>query len=299
MEFVVTAAEARARYQGTVGLVPTMGFLHEGHVSLIERARNSAETVMVSLFVNPLQFNDPNDLARYPRDLERDAEVCRRAGADLLLVPKVDDMLPAHTRVRVEGVTAPMEGSRRPGHFEGVATIVAVLLASLRPDLALFGRKDAQQLAVVTTVCADLGFPVRVVACPTVREPDGLALSSRNVFLSGPERRAAGELSAGLFAAAEAVEAGGERSSGRLAEIVRGHLEGIDVEYVALAAQTDAALLSVLDRPAFLAVAASFGSTRLIDNVAFDAVGDGGFQTDRGVRLEHPSVLVGQPAGSG
>src|SRR5688572_25874706 len=239
MEIVETPEEARAIGEGTRGLVPTMGYLHEGHLSLVEAARRRCDVVVMSLFVNPLQFDDPADLERYPRDLERDAELARRAGVDVLFAPPLSVMYPDEplTSVHVRGVTEIMEGVHRPGHFDGVATVVAKLFAALRPDRSYFGRKDHQQLIVVRTMHRDLSFPGEVVGCPTIRESDGLALSSRNVFIT--DREAALSISRGLAAAAEAVEAG-ERSADALTGIVRGALRLDLVDYVTLASQHDA-----------------------------------------------------------
>lgn len=295
MEIVVRMAEARGRYRGTVGLVPTMGYFHEGHLALMERARAECDTVVVSVFVNPLQFNDPADLARYPRDLDRDASMAAGVGVDVLFAPDVGEMFPEPPRARVvvSGLTERMEGPNRPGHFDGVATVVAKLFAGLRPDLAYFGRKDAQQLAVVRRMAADLGFPLSVVGCPVVREPDGLALSSRNVFLTQADRRAALGLSRGLLAAAGAVGRG-EREGAVLERVVAEHAGEIGFEYVELASQDTVERLPVLDRPAFLGVAARVGAVRLIDNFAFDPDPDGDFVTDLGVRLGRPSMLSGE-----
>jgi pantoate--beta-alanine ligase len=248
----------------------------------MQRARELADVVVVSVFVNPLQFNDPSDLARYPRDIDHDLAMCSAAEVDIVFVPELEEMYPSKpaTTVHVGGVTDRMEGLRRPGHFDGVATVVAKLFAGIQPDAACFGRKDAQQLAVVRTMAFELSFPVEIVPCPTVRDPDGLALSSRNVFLDHDERGRALSLSRGLFAAADAVEAG--ELEGRNIESIASELMSVvDVEYVELAAQADAGRLERLDRPAFLAVAARVGATRLIDNVAFDGPP---FVADRGVR---------------
>ncbi len=281
---VGTFDEARAEHRGTVGLVPTMGALHAGHRSLLDAARARVDTLTVSIFVNPLQFDDSGDLDRYPRPVEADLEMCRQAGVDVAFVPAVEVMYPRspRTTVSVSGVVDRMEGPNRPGHFSGVATVVAKLLAGLQPDLAFFGRKDAQQVAVISTMVADLDFPVEVVPCSTVRDADGLALSSRNVFLSDEERRHALGLSRGLMAAADLVD-GGERTASALESAARAHLHEVDaVDYVELASQSDASKLDHLDRPAFLAVAARVGATRLIDNVAFDVV-EGRFRPDRGI----------------
>jgi len=291
MNLVRTFADARARYQGTVALVPTMGFFHEGHLALMTAARNAADTVVVSHFVNPLQFDNPADLERYPRDVERDMTIAEEAKVDILVAPTSAEMIPQPplTGVAVAGLTASMEGLIRPGHFAGVATIVTKLFAGLQPHLAFFGRKDAQQLAVIRRLVLDLSFPVRVLAHPTVRESDGVALSSRNTLLTTDERRAARELSQGLFAAAAAVEAG-ERNGPRLESIVRDVLQSSHPDYVELASQDRVERLGELDRPSFLAVAARVGKVRLIDNIAFDLVA-GEVVADRGLRLEHPSLL--------
>jgi pantoate--beta-alanine ligase len=285
-----TFAETRAHYRGTVGLVPTMGFFHEGHLALIEAARRQADTVVVSLFVNPLQFNDPGDLARYPRDFDRDGALAEGAGADLLFAPAVAEMYPAPPAVRVSlpALSAELEGAHRPGHLDGVAMVVAKLYAGLRPDLAFFGRKDAQQLALVTRLAADLSFPLRVVGCPTLREQDGLALSSRNVFLAPEDRAAARALSRGLLAAADAAEAG-ERLGVVLEGIVGAELgaAGLAAEYVALADAATSTRIATLDRRAFLALAVPVGAVRLIDNVFLDPAGP----ADRGLWLDRPSSL--------
>ncbi len=290
MKVTGTFAATRAECRGVVALVPTMGFFHEGHLALIAAARNRADTVVVSLFVNPLQFNDPADLARYPRDFDRDAALAEASGADLLFIPPVEEMYPAPPAVRVSlpALSAELEGAHRPGHLDGVAVVVAKLYAGLRPDLAFFGRKDAQQLAVVARLAADLSFPLQVVGCPTLREQDGVALSSRNVFLTPDDRRAARALSRGLFAAADAAEAG-ERSGAVLEGLVAAVLEeaGLAAEYVALADAAAAARIPTLDRVAFLALAVRVGAVRLIDNVFLDPAGP----ADRGVWLDRPSLL--------
>jgi pantoate--beta-alanine ligase len=286
-------ADVRRERRGTTALVPTMGFLHEGHLSLVEAAAAAADTVVVSLFVNPLQFDDPADLDRYPRDPERDAALAGDAGATILFSPPPDEVYPAPPAVRV--IPGPpgdgMEGSRRPGHFAGVATVVAKLFAGLQPDRAHFGRKDAQQLVVVSRLAADLSFPVEVVGGPTVREQDGLALSSRNVFLPSADRTAALALSRGLMAAASAAEAG-ERSGAALEGLVAAEVAGggiLELEYAVLAGAADAARIARLDRPAFLAAAVRVGGLRLIDNVWL--LPDG--TADRGITLDRPSILYG------
>ncbi len=288
-----TFAETRRRSDGLVGLVPTMGYLHEGHLSHITRSVTDNDTTVVSLFVNPLQFDDASDLDRYPRDFERDRELAASAGADVLFAPDLSEMYPTKplASVVVSDVTSRMEGERRPGHFEGVATVVAKLFAGLQPDVAYFGRKDAQQVAVVSTMTRDLSFPVRIEPGSTIREIDGLALSSRNVFLSADDRNRALAISAGLFAAADLLERG-ETDARTLESVCMERLSDLDVDYVQLADQATARPLEAVDRPCFLAVAASAGSVRLIDNVAFDP-GGGGWIADRGVRLSRASMLYG------
>ena len=297
MRMASTFAEARPKTGSSVGLVPTMGALHEGHLSLVEAAADANEVTVVSLFVNPTQFGEKDDLADYPRDLQRDAELAEKAGADVLFAPGNDEVYPRPplTAVSVLEVSEGMEGDHRPGHFDGVAIVVVKLLAGLRPDRAYFGRKDAQQLAVVRRMAADLSFPVDIVGRPTVRERDGLALSSRNVRLSAAERLAALSLFAGLEVVADAVDRG-ERSASALEALARAPIvaePGATFEYATLASQQDAAPLRGLDAPAFLAVAARVGTTRLIDNVHIDSAGDR-WVTDLGSRLGGPSILYGE-----
>ena len=294
MKIVRTFAEARDLASGRVGFVPTMGYLHEGHISLVDAARRDCDTVTVSIFVNPLQFAPTEDLASYPRDLDRDVALVEAAGADVVFAPPLSEMYPSDplTRVTVSGVTETMEGAIRPGHFDGVATVVAKLFAGVAPDVAYFGRKDAQQLVTVRRMTADLSFPIRVVGSPIVRESDGLALSSRNTYLDPAQRIAARALSTGVLAAAAAVRRG-ERSGGILEEIAARPVDaepGIDLDYAMLADQETAAPLGALDRPAFLAVAARVGRTRLLDNVHIDPDG-GEWVPDEGIRLAETSIL--------
>ncbi len=294
MRVTDTFDETRQALLGVTALVPTMGFLHEGHLSLIEAARGESDTVLVSLFVNPLQFNEPGDLDRYPRNLERDRRLAADAGADVLFAPSVEEMYPqaALTRVALPALEEEMEGAYRPGHFEGVATVVAKLFAGLQPDRAYFGRKDAQQLAIVGRMAFDLSFPVEIIGGKTVREEDGLALSSRNVFLNDDERHRGLSLSRGLMAAADAFE-GGVRDAGSLEALVREAVTGADIDYVTLADALTATRLPVVDRDAFLAIAAWVGETRLIDNLPLVADDTGVIFADRGIRLEGPSILYG------
>ena len=294
MRITKSFAETRMAGRGVVGLVPTMGFLHEGHLALIEAARRDCDTVVMSLFVNPLQFDRDDDLVRYPRDLERDVELADSAGADIVFAPDLEEMYPDEqlARVTVAQLSDEMEGPNRPGHFEGVATVVAKLLAGVQPDRSYFGRKDAQQLAIVRRMAADLSFASEIIGVPIVREADGLALSSRNIFLSEAEHQSALALSAGLMRAADVVEAG-ERDAGVVVGTVLATATaapGLSMEYVTLAGQDLVQSLELLDRPAFLALAAWSGRTRLIDNVHL-GVTEHGYQADRGTRLEMTSVL--------
>jgi pantoate--beta-alanine ligase len=253
-----------------LGLVPTMGWLHAGHTSLIERARDECRAVAVSIFVNPRQFDDPADLERYPRGEARDLALCAEAGADVVWVPGVDDVYPPgfDTSVTVERLALPLEGAARPGHFAGVTTVVAILFGIVRPDRAYFGEKDGQQLRVIDRMARDLHL-TEVVRCPTVREPDGLALSSRNVHLAVEDRAAAPILRRALLAG-RAAWADGERD----AAVVRGRVDAVlatepraTVEYVSCADDATLAELARIDGPALLSLAVRFGTTRLIDNV--------------------------------
>lgn len=297
MRIVGTFDEVRSMTKGSVGLVPTMGALHEGHLSHVEAARSGNATVVVSVFVNPLQFNERTDLDAYPRDLARDAELAEKAGADIVFAPAEHEIYPEPplTSVVVEAVSERMEGAHRPGHFAGVAIVVTKLLAGIRPDRAYFGRKDAQQLAVVKRLVGDLSLPVEVVSGPIIRERDGLALSSRNVRLNDEERRSALALSTGIEAVTRAIDRG-EGSGAALEGLAREPIvgePGATFEYAALAAQRDAVPLRGLDEPAFLAVAARVGRTRLIDNVHIDSAGDR-WVPDPGRRLDGPSILYGE-----
>ncbi|MES2210872.1 MAG: pantoate--beta-alanine ligase [Chloroflexota bacterium] len=253
-----------------IGLVPTMGWLHDGHRALMQRARADDRTTVVSIFVNPRQFGDPSDLARYPRNERRDVAICEAEGVDIVFAPTADEVYPPgfDTTVHVGEIAEPLEGKARPGHFEGVATVVAILLGLVRAEHAYFGQKDAQQVAVIRRMAIDLAIPTEVVACPTVRESDGLAMSSRNVHLTRDERAAAPVLHRALVAAREAWERG-ERSAEALRSIMKSVLAEeplARVEYVSCA---DAGSLQELHRvtgPAVLSLAVHLGATRLIDN---------------------------------
>jgi pantoate--beta-alanine ligase len=276
MVTVRTVAQLRAllaeerRAERSIGLVPTMGALHDGHLSLVRAARAETEVVVVSLFVNPAQFDQAADLAAYPRDEARDAALAAEAGADVLFAPAGDEVYPAGsaTTVHVAGLTATLEGEHRGvAHFDGVATVVAKLLNMVGPDVAYFGQKDAQQAVVVRRLVADLHLPVRIEVRPTVREPDGLALSSRNVHLRGADRDRAVALHDGLRAAQDALAAG-ERDAGALRAAALGAMRerGVEPEYLAVVRPDDLAPVQRVDGHALLAVAARVGSTRLIDN---------------------------------
>lgn len=272
MRIVRTVAEVRSAVSGggVVGLVPTMGAFHEGHLSLIRAARAACDTVVVWLFVNPTQFNEASDLVNYPRDEARDAALAEAAGADILFAPEVSEVYPeGHaTTVTVAGIGDILEGAHRPGHFAGVATVVAKMLTMVGPHVAYFGAKDAQQVAVVRRMVADLNLPVRIEVLPTVREPDGVAMSSRNVRLSPDERRRATAISRGLIAARDAAAAG-ERDADTLRTLVLAELAAADLvpEYVAVVDPGSFEPVVSVDRPVLIAVAARVGSTRLIDNL--------------------------------
>jgi pantoate--beta-alanine ligase len=272
-----------------------MGFFHEGHLALMDLLRTHCDTLVVSLFVNPTQFDDRDDFAAYPRAIDRDAELARDHEVDLLFVPEVEEVYPVGetTIVDVGGVSQEMEGRYRAGHFTGVATVVAKLFAGLQPDIAMFGRKDAQQIAVLRAMVRDLRFPVEVIDAPLVREPDGLALSSRNVRLDRLSRERALAISRGLFQAAEQVDAG-ERRGERLEATVRRSMKGLEIDYATLASRETMVPIETLDQPAVLAAAAHVGGVRLIDNVTFDWA-DGRPMPDRGLILGERSRLSTLP----
>jgi pantoate--beta-alanine ligase len=267
-------AVAAARREGdTIGLVPTMGAFHEGHLSLMRRAGAECGMVVVSVFVNPSQFGADDDLDRYPRDLKRDATLARRAGVDLLFAPSFGEVYPAgfSTTVEVAGLTERLCGapqSRGAEHFRGVTTVVTKLLNMCQPDVAYLGAKDFQQAVIVKRLVRDLDLPVRIEICPTVRDRDGLALSSRNAYLSEPERWQALSLRRALDAAEEAIQSGATTAS-EVADAVRRQLEarGVEAEYVEVVAASDLTPLESLDREEVLiALAARIGHARLIDN---------------------------------
>jgi pantoate--beta-alanine ligase len=261
----------------TIGLVPTMGSFHEGHLSLMRQAREDCDIVVVSLFLNPTQFAPAEDLATYPRDEQRDAGLAAREGVDLLFVPAVDEVYPDgfDTTVNVGAVTAVLEGDpgrRGPGHFAGVATVVTKLFNMVGPDVAYFGQKDAQQAVVIRRLVRDLDIPVRIEIGPTVRDPDGLALSSRNAYLSSDERVRALGLRKALRAAEAAVD-GGERDGSAVLRAARVELDraGIEPEYLELRSASDLSPVERVNGTTLLAVAAWVGKARLIDNVILSA----------------------------
>ena len=268
-----TRAELQAALAGArrpVGLVPTMGWLHDGHRSLMQRARAENATTVVSIFVNPRQFNEAADYTRYPRNEARDVAICAVEGVDLVWAPGVEDVYPPgfDTVVSVGALARPLEGAARPGHFEGVATVVAILLGVVRAERAYFGQKDAQQVMVIGRMATDLAVGTEVIACPTVREPDGLALSSRNVHLTREQRAAAPVLRRALLAARGRWEAG-ERSADALRDGMWEVLTAeplADPEYVSVADGSTLEELTRVEGPALLSLAVRFGPTRLIDN---------------------------------
>jgi pantoate--beta-alanine ligase len=261
--------EARARGL-RVGLVPTMGALHAGHLALVRHARQRAELVVTSIFVNPTQFGPGEDFTRYPRDLDGDLRKLAPAGADLVFAPAPEELYAPgdDTRVHVGALTAPLEGAHRPGHFDGVATVVAKLFAAVGPCVAVFGRKDYQQLLVVRRMARDLLAPVEIIGHPIVREPDGLAMSSRNAYLSTEERARALAIVRGLDAAARQF-ASGERDARELERLTRASIEAVatSIDYVEARDADTLAPLTAIDVRAVLAVACRVGTTRLIDNV--------------------------------
>ncbi len=268
-EMTAWSAAARARGQ-TIAFVPTMGALHAGHVALLEEGRRRGQALVLSVFVNPTQFGPKEDLAKYPRDLPRDLALAAGAGVDVAFVPEPGEIYPPgfQTYIEVREVSQGLCGERRPGHFVGVATVVAKLFLIVRPDLAIFGEKDFQQLAVVRRMTSDLNLGVEIVGLPTVREPDGLAMSSRNVYLSPPDRARAAALNRGLQAARSAAAAG-QRDTAALVEAAAAIITpAVDrLDYLEIRAADTLAPLTTLDRPGVILVAAFVGNTRLIDNL--------------------------------
>lgn len=265
------------RPEARIGFVPTMGYLHQGHQSLLDTARRECDVVVLSIFVNPIQFGPNEDFSRYPRDEERDMAIARAAGTDIVFFPQVEEMYPAPTKtiVSVSGITQRLCGASRPGHFDGVATVVTKLLNIVQPDYAYFGMKDAQQVAVIEQMVYDLNIPVTIVPCPTVRESDGLAMSSRNVYLTAEQRRQAVVLSQALDTAERMIRdkrdglSADELREAVTATIRTAPLAEIDyAEVLSYPALEPIRALSEADR-IILALAVKFGSTRLIDNRLF------------------------------
>ena len=281
MNTVKTIEEARNQVKAwkkegySIALVPTMGYLHEGHASLIKRAAKENEKVVVSIFVNPIQFGPNEDLASYPRDLGRDTILCEDAGADLIFAPEASEMycLDALTNVSVMELTAGLCGSKRPGHFDGVCTVVSKLFNIVPADKAYFGEKDAQQLAVIKRMVRDLNFDIEIIGCPIVREEDGLAKSSRNTYLSSKEREAALILNKSLIKGKEVLVAG-EKSAELLKEIIKKQLESeilAKVDYIEVVDALSLNAVELIDKPILVAIAVFIGKTRLIDNFIWKA----------------------------
>jgi len=260
----------RLSLTGKFGLVPTMGYLHPGHLSLVSRAKEENDHVIVTIFVNPTQFGANEDLSKYPRDLERDLELLKPLGVDIVWNPSAETMYPPgyQTWVEVEALTNPLEGARRPGHFKGVTTVVSKLFNATQPHKAYFGQKDAQQVAVIRRMTADLNFPIEIVVCPTLREDDGLAMSSRNKYLNEAERKAATVLFRSLSEAKKLYEAG-ERDAEKLRAKMKEVLASeplVNVQYVSCADYDSLEELTVIEKKALLSMAVFIGKTRLIDN---------------------------------
>ncbi len=261
--------EARSGGQ-SIGLVPTMGYLHEGHLELVRQAKKRCDKVIVSIFVNPTQFGPGEDLERYPRDLDRDAMLSEGVGADVIFNPPVAEMYPAGycTYVDVERITEKLCGNARPGHFRGVATVVTKLFNIVRPDVAFFGQKDAQQALVINRMVTDMDMDLEVVTVPTVREPDGLAMSSRNVYLEPAQRQAALALSRSLRRAEKVFQAG-ERDAARIRQLVIEIIKKealLEIDYVEIYSHPELEPIDIIEGPALLALAVKTGRARLIDN---------------------------------
>ncbi|MFT5871913.1 MAG: pantoate--beta-alanine ligase [Clostridium sp.] len=259
----------------TVALVPTMGFLHEGHASLIKRAAKENQKVVVSIFVNPIQFGPNEDLASYPRDLGRDTLLCENAGANLIFAPEASEMYykEAYATVSVQELAAGLCGSKRPGHFDGVCTVVSKLFNIVPADKAYFGEKDAQQLAIIKRMVRDLNYDIEIIGCPIVREEDGLAKSSRNAYLSSKERQAALILNKSLTKCKEILSTG-ENSAKRLKEVIKNGLESEALAKIDYIEVVDAATLNAVElvnKPILVAIAVFIGKTRLIDNFIWES----------------------------
>ena len=276
---------ARLREKGkTIGFVPTMGFLHDGHISLVDRAREENDVLAVSIFVNPTQFGPGEDFEAYPRDMEKDSALCREAGTDILFAPSAEKMYPGsfRTTVSVSGLTKSLCGASRPGHFDGVCTVVAKLLNIVHPHRAYFGLKDYQQFKVICRMVGDLNMDSRMVGLPTVREPDGLAMSSRNSYLTEDERKSALVLSQSLGYAEKLVEEGVREASAieeRVREMIRSK-PFTAIDYVSVVDAEELTPVSTIEKPALLALSVVVGRARLIDNAV---IGTKGEKPDRGM----------------
>lgn len=271
VETIDALREARRKLQGRVGLVPTMGYLHDGHRSLVRAARQECAYVITSIFVNPTQFSPSEDLSTYPRDLQRDLAMLEAESVDIVFVPTAEQMYPPHfqTYVNVEFVSQGKEGASRPTHFRGVTTVVSKLFNLCQPDDAYFGQKDAQQVVVIRQMVRDLNFPLRIQVCPTVREADGLAMSSRNVYLDAEDRRAAVTLWRALQAVRARYEQGARTASElqAAARAVFAEEPRVTLDYVSVARARDLADVDIADEPLLVSLAACVGKPRLIDNM--------------------------------
>jgi pantoate--beta-alanine ligase len=271
------ARKIRRDQDRTIGLVPTMGALHEGHLALVTEARRMCDVVVVSVFVNPTQFGPTEDFAHYPRDLTRDTALLTDYNVDYIFAPTAEEMYPrgSCTYVNVSGLSKLLEGETRPGHFRGVATVVSILLNTVRPDFAFFGQKDAQQSVIIKRMVRDLAFDTEIVVLPTVREDSGLAISSRNLYLTDAERESAAVIHRALAKAKENFKKG-ERHAAKLADIVRTTIETephARLDYVSIVdAETLEKLDKIDERPVLIAIAAYIGKTRLIDNIVVNKV---------------------------
>ncbi|HEY3241768.1 MAG TPA: pantoate--beta-alanine ligase [Phycisphaerae bacterium] len=274
VEQVRGASRAARRTGRSIGFVPTMGALHAGHRALMSAARGRCDLVFVSIFVNPMQFGPNEDFAKYPRTLEADLAACREERVDAVFTPETAELYPpgARTTVHVAGLTERLCGPFRPGHFDGVTTVVAKLFGIVEPDLAFFGEKDFQQLVIVQQMVRDLNLPVEIVACPTVREPDGLAMSSRNAYLSPDERVQASSLYAAMTTAQRAAYAGTRHAASLIEQMRRQILAAgpATIDYISIVDPNDLTDIAVLDRPARICLAVRIGRTRLIDNLPLD-----------------------------
>jgi pantoate--beta-alanine ligase len=273
---------AHARAQGKrIGFVPTMGYLHEGHLQLIDIARQHSDFVVVSIFVNPTQFGPHEDFASYPRDFERDRKLCEARGADLIFAPEVSEMYPERSLItfQIEKLADHLCGARRPGHFNGVVLVVSKLFNIVQPDIAVFGQKDAQQLIIIKRLVQDLNFPVRIISAPTVREPDGLAMSSRNVYLSPTQRAQSTVLYKSLQRAKTLIESGERDAKRVIAEMERviATASEAKIDYIEIVRVSDLQPIEKLDGLVLIALAVYFGKARLIDNIILDV-------SDRAVR---------------